>query len=66
MRKQIQIFLLVLLAAAVPEAFIAQSQTAGATAVVEQGKFTLHKFEQPIGQDTYEITRDADSLAGEN
>jgi imidazolonepropionase-like amidohydrolase len=30
---------------------------------VEQGKFTLHKFEQPIGQETYEITRDSDSLS---
>lgn len=63
MRKSIQIFLLVFLAAAVPETIVAQSQTAVAAAVVEQGKFTLHKFEQPIGQETYEITRDADSLA---
>jgi imidazolonepropionase-like amidohydrolase len=31
--------------------------------VVEQGKFTLHKFEQPIGEETYEIRREADSLA---
>ncbi len=30
---------------------------------VEQGKFTLHKFEQPIGQESYEITRDSDSLS---
>ena len=30
--------------------------------VVEQGKFTLHKFEQAIGEETYEITRDGDSL----
>src|SRR5690349_5559521 len=30
--------------------------------VVEQGKFTLHKFEQPIGQETYEIHRDSDSI----
>jgi imidazolonepropionase-like amidohydrolase len=32
------------------------------TDVVEQGKFRLHKFEQPIGEETYQITRDADSL----
>ncbi|MFZ3218073.1 MAG: amidohydrolase family protein [Candidatus Acidiferrales bacterium] len=32
-------------------------------APVEQGKFILHKFEQPIGQETYEITRDGDSLS---
>ena len=31
--------------------------------VVEQGKFTLHKFEQPIGEETYEIRQDGDSLA---
>lgn len=31
--------------------------------VVEQGKFTLHKFEQPIGEETYQITHDGDSLA---
>ena len=30
--------------------------------VVEQGKFTLHKFEQPIGQETYQIRRDGDSI----
>jgi imidazolonepropionase-like amidohydrolase len=29
---------------------------------VEQGKFILHKFEQPIGQETYEVTKDGDSL----
>ena len=63
MRKEIQIFLLVLLVAAVPETIVAQPQTAGAAAVVEQGKFTLHKFEQPIGLETYEIRRDPDSLA---
>ena len=29
---------------------------------VESGKFRLHKFEQPIGEETYNITRDGDSL----
>jgi len=61
MRKPIQILLLALLAAAIPGA--AQSQTIATSAVVEQGQFTLHKFAQPIGQETYEIRRDADSLA---
>ena len=28
----------------------------------KQGKFILHKFEQPIGQETYEVTKDGDSL----
>jgi imidazolonepropionase-like amidohydrolase len=29
---------------------------------VESGKFRLHKFEQPIGEETYTIKRDGDSL----
>lgn len=31
--------------------------------VLEEGKFTLHKFEQPIGQETYQITLDGDTVA---
>jgi imidazolonepropionase-like amidohydrolase len=42
----------------------AQPQSASANpAAVEQGKFILHKFEQPIGEETYQITRDGDSLS---
>jgi imidazolonepropionase-like amidohydrolase len=29
---------------------------------VEHAKFILHKFEQPIGEETYQITRDGDAL----
>jgi imidazolonepropionase-like amidohydrolase len=29
---------------------------------VESGKFRLHKFEQPIGEETYSVTREGDSL----
>lgn len=29
---------------------------------VESGKFRLHKFEQPIGAESYEVTRDGDAL----
>ena len=32
-------------------------------AILERGKFRLHKFEQPIGEETYEIARDGDSLS---
>jgi hypothetical protein len=32
------------------------------SAILEQGKFTLHKFEQAIGEETYEIRRDGDSI----
>ncbi len=40
------------------------SQSAASTApdVLEQGTFTLHKFEQAIGKETYEIRRDGDSV----
>lgn len=31
-------------------------------APIEQGKFRLHKFEQPIGEETYQFTEDGDSL----
>jgi hypothetical protein len=59
--------LIVLLACAVStaaqSAITAQQPAAEASSVVEQGKFTLHKFEQPIGRETYEIRRDGDSLA---
>src|SRR5579864_179381 len=40
-----------------------QSPSNDASPIVEQGKFTLHKFEQAIGEETYEIRRDGDSLA---
>ncbi|HEY6765207.1 MAG TPA: hypothetical protein VI386_10565, partial [Candidatus Sulfotelmatobacter sp.] len=39
------------------------SQTAlSPSDVVEHGKFRLHKFEQPIGEETYQTSRDGDSL----
>lgn len=34
-------------------------------ALIEQGKFILHKIEQPIGEETYEIHRDGDVLAAQ-
>jgi imidazolonepropionase-like amidohydrolase len=42
--------------------FVFAQQPASPDQPVEQGKFTLHKFEQPIGQEIYEIRRDADSI----
>jgi imidazolonepropionase-like amidohydrolase len=51
-------FFLVLTVATPPQLTVfAQS-----SATVEQGKFILHKFEQPIGEETYQITCDGDSL----
>jgi len=45
----------------VPQPFA--QQPAPANSPVEQGKFTLHKFEQAIGEETYEIRREGESLA---
>lgn len=39
-----------------------QAQSPGSP-MVEQGKFRLHKMEQPIGEETYQIAKDGDSLA---
>ncbi len=52
--KSFRVLLLLLLLALAVQT---QAQT-----VVESGKFRLHKFEQPIGEETYEITREGDSL----
>lgn len=41
----------------------AQQTPNSEVSTIEQGKFTLHKFEQPIGEETYEIRRDGDSIA---
>lgn len=50
-------------AAALSAPAFAQANSAQASATpVERGKFILHKFEQPIGQETYEVTKDGDSL----
>ena len=35
----------------------------GGTSVVEEGKFILHKFENPIGEETYRTTRTGDLLS---
>jgi imidazolonepropionase-like amidohydrolase len=47
---------------AAPQTVSAQTAPPQAAPIVEQGKFVLHKFEQPIGLETYEITRDGGSL----
>ncbi len=41
---------------------LAPAQQPSDAAIVEHGKFTLHKFEQAIGEETYEIRRAGDSL----
>lgn len=42
---------------------LAPAQTSAAESIVEQGKFTLHKFEQSIGEENYEIRRAESGLA---
>src|SRR3954469_8397862 len=51
--------LLVCVASSAP----AQQPASGDSSILEQGKFTLHQFEQPIGEETYEIRRDGDSIS---
>jgi imidazolonepropionase-like amidohydrolase len=43
--------------------FVSAQTASQEPVVVEQGKFLLHKFEQPIGEETYQVTRDGNSLA---
>src|SRR5579871_4281285 len=60
MRKSLYAFIFVTLAAL---SVFAQQQSSSDLPLLEQGKFTLHKFEQPIGEETYEIRRDGDSIS---
>jgi imidazolonepropionase-like amidohydrolase len=65
MRTKFQDFIVLAAAACFLCAAAPAQQTSApeSGAVVEQGKFTLHKFEQPMGEETYEIRRDGDSLS---
>jgi imidazolonepropionase-like amidohydrolase len=56
-RWAVFLFALLLLVCS-PSALLAQT----ASSAPESGKFRLHKFEQPIGEETYTITRDDGSL----
>jgi imidazolonepropionase-like amidohydrolase len=62
-RKFLLIALVPLVVFAATSSILLAQQPATDANIIEQGKFTLHKFEQPIGQETYEIRRDGDSLA---
>src|SRR5580704_10021955 len=66
MRKNIPAFLLTLTVFGISNAAAqtaAQQPASADASILEHGKFTLHKFEQAIGEETYEIRRDGDSLA---
>ncbi len=43
-------------------AFIPAARAAGTETPAERGTFRLHKFMQPIGSETYEISRDGDAV----
>jgi imidazolonepropionase-like amidohydrolase len=59
---------LFLASACLGQVTLSLAQQAGSNAplqtpkLLEQGKFRLHKFEQPIGEETYEVTQDGASL----
>lgn len=55
-------WLLVVLLFAVELGVGQNAPTPSTGATVEQGKFELHKFEQPIGEETYTISKDVDGL----
>ena len=61
-RTALLAFASVLFVATQPVTFAQQPSAAAAASPVEQGKFTLHKFEQPIGEETYEIRREGESF----
>jgi cytosine/adenosine deaminase-related metal-dependent hydrolase len=68
MRKNIVAFLCLMVACSLfmagpGTAGTAQPKSADESGVVEKGTFTLHKFEQAIGAETYEIRHYGDSLA---
>jgi hypothetical protein len=67
MKKQAQIVLVLSIATLVclitSPPSVAQQPSSGDSSVIEQGKFTLHKFEQAIGSETYEIRKQGDSIA---
>jgi hypothetical protein len=66
MKKQTQILLALTIATLIclttSQPGVAQQPASGDSALVEQGKFTLHKFEQPIGEETYQIQKQDDSI----
>src|ERR1700758_2418044 len=67
MNRRRLVFLLIAVAAAFALAVSANAQDPQATngqagaapVVVEHGKFILHKMEQPLGEETFETTREA-------
>src|SRR5579859_6717689 len=66
MRKLIRTFILAAVACTgISSCPIAAQQAGGdqPSAIVERGKFTLHKFEQAIGEETFEVRHDGDALA---
>ncbi|MGA8153484.1 MAG: amidohydrolase family protein [Terriglobales bacterium] len=62
LRRLLRSFVILTWIAALVAPLASLSQEGAQPAVTEQGKFTLHKFEQAIGQETYTITREGGSL----
>ena len=62
-RRMIYFPLLLALLTICPAARSQEQTTSPANNAVEQGSFILHKFEQPIGEETYAITREGNDLS---
>jgi len=57
MLRSLRSFFILTAALCLTPAFVAAAQAQDAPSL-ETGKFRLHKFQQPIGEESYEITRD--------
>ncbi len=66
MRSKTRVFFFSILATillpAASHPIAAEQSSDRGSPIVEQGKFTLHKFEQAIGEETYEIRREGDAV----
>lgn len=63
--NQSKSFILIALALVCTTLTVVSSGQESQSAILEQGKFILHKFEQPIGEETYQIRRENESLVAE-
>jgi imidazolonepropionase-like amidohydrolase len=69
MNRRKTIFAAVIAVSAFAFAPVSQAQSTSpdaapqSPAIIEHGKFILHKFEQPLGEETFETTRDGQSLS---
>ena len=63
LRKTSLLFIRACLLGALTVASLSFAQTQEKAPAIEEGKFRLHKFEQAIGEETYQVTADGEALA---